>query len=143
MARRQKLSRTLENFEAAGQKLKEALNPEFQTRFQKDILIEVVTKRFEYTFESMWKCLKEILLEEGIQALSPLSCFQEAFHAGLIPKEHEAIFPTMVKKRNEIVHIYSDEDAEEIFIMIKDSFAQAIFALLDSLKTRRSSASSK
>ena len=81
------------------QKLKEALNPEFQTRFQKDILIEVVTKRFEYTFESMWKCLKEILLEEGIQALSPLSCFQEAFHAGLIPKEHEAIFPTMVKKR--------------------------------------------
>ena len=136
MAHRQKLSRTLENFEAAAKKLKEALDPEFQAQFKKDILIEVITKRFEYTFESMWKCLKEILLEEGIQALSPLSCFQEAFHAGLIPKDQEAIFPTMVKKRNEIVHIYSDEDAEEIFLLIKDTFSHAIFSLLKHLQSR-------
>lgn len=136
MARGQKLSRTFENFEAAAQKLKQALEPQFQAQFQKDILIEIVTKRFEYTFESMWKCLKEILLKEGIEALSPLSCFQEAFHAGLIPKKHEAVFPTMVKKRNEIVHIYSDEDAEEVFLLIKDSFSTAIFSVLDYLKSR-------
>ncbi|MDP2599548.1 MAG: HI0074 family nucleotidyltransferase substrate-binding subunit [Deltaproteobacteria bacterium] len=136
MAYRKKLSRTFEIFEAAAQKLKEAIDPQFQARFEKGILIEIVTKRFEYTFESMWKCLKEVLLEEGIEALSPLSCFQEAFHAGIIPKEHEAVFPPMVKKRNEIVHIYSDEDAQEIFLLIKDSFSQAIFSLLDILKSR-------
>ena len=129
MARRQKLSRTLERFEAAAKKLEEALAPDFQGRYEKDVLIEVVTKRFEYTFESMWKCVNEVLLGEGIEALSPMSCFQEAFHAGFIPPELEGIFPAMVKKRNEIVHISSDEDAQEIFLLIKDSFAAAIFAL--------------
>ncbi|MDO8526433.1 MAG: HI0074 family nucleotidyltransferase substrate-binding subunit [Deltaproteobacteria bacterium] len=136
MAHRQKLSRTLENFEAAAAKLKEALTPEFESQFKKDILIEVVTKRFEYTFESMWKCLKEVLLAEGIQSASPLGCFQEAFQLGLIPKEHEAFFPVIVKKRNEIVHIYSDEDAAEIYLLIKNSFAEPIADLLERLKAR-------
>lgn len=136
MARRQKLSRTFENFEAASSKLEGALKPEFQSQFKKEILVEIVTKRFEYTFESMWKCLRELLLEEGIQANSPLNCFQEAFHAGMIPKDQEEVFPVMVKKRNEIVHIYSDEDAEEIYLLIKDTFAPAIFSLQKSLQKR-------
>ena len=137
MARREKLSRTIENFEAAAEKLKESLTPAFQSEYKKDILIEIVTKRFEYTFESMWKCLKEILLGEGIQVVSPLSSFQEAFALGLISKQNEEAFPLMLKKRNEIVHIYNDEDAEEIYFLVKNSFAAARFLLLESVKKYR------
>lgn len=91
--------------EAAAAKLRESLDPDFQAQLKKEILVEVTTKRFEYTFEGLWKCLKEILIEEGVQTVSPLNCFQEAFRLGLIPKKYEEVFPVMVKKRNEIVPI--------------------------------------
>lgn len=135
MARREKLWRAFGRFEAAVVKLKTAVDPDFQAQFQKDILIEIITKRFEYTFESLWKCLQEILREEGIQATTPLACFQEAFHAGLIPESSEEIFPLMVRKRNEIVHIYSDENAEEVYTLIKHNFIQAMLAVLERVRT--------
>ncbi|PIR18389.1 MAG: hypothetical protein COV46_00240 [Deltaproteobacteria bacterium CG11_big_fil_rev_8_21_14_0_20_49_13] len=69
--------------------------------------------------------MKEILVEEGIETVSPLSCFKEAFNIGLISKENEEIFSLMVKKRNEIVHIYSDEDAYEAYLLIKSTFTIA------------------
>jgi len=130
------LSRTFEKFEASLNKLKESLSNDFESKYDKEILVEIVTKRFEYTFESLWKCLKEILLAEGIQAESPLGCFKEAFKLGMIPKKHEEVFPLMVKKRNEIVHIYSDEEAYEIYLLIKNTFVEAIANLFEKVRTR-------
>ncbi|MBI2092196.1 MAG: nucleotidyltransferase substrate binding protein [Deltaproteobacteria bacterium] len=136
MAHRKKLPRTLEKFEAGFNKLKEAVTKEFEAKFDKDIITEIVIKRFEYTFETLWKTLKELLISEGIEATSPLSCFKEAFNIGLIEKEYEEIFPLMVKKRNEIVHIYSDEDAYETYLLIKSTFITAIQSLHKSLLAR-------
>lgn len=138
MAYRKKLHRTLQILEATTEKLKEGLSPEFESRFEKSILVEIVTKRFEYTFESLWKCLKELLLEEGIDAASPLSCFKEAFKLKWIDPKYEEVFPLMVKKRNEIVHIDSDEEASEIYLLIKNTFADAIFALFAKAQTKLS-----
>ena len=138
MAHRGKLSRSFEKFEASSSKLKKALEKEFGEGFEKDILIEVVTKRFEYTFESLWKFLRELLLEEGIEQNSPLGCFKEAFSLGLIDKKYEDVFPVMVKKRNEIVHIYSDEDAGEIYLLIKNTFAEAILDVLERSRSKLS-----
>ncbi len=92
MAHREKLQRSFEKLEASAKKLKESLAKEFGKGFEKDILIEVVTKRFEYTFESLWKFLREALLEEGIEANSPLACFKEGFKVGLIDSRYEEIF---------------------------------------------------
>ncbi len=136
MARRKKLSRTFEKFEAGLNKLIEATSKEFEAKYDKDIIVEIVVKRFEYTFETMWKTLKEILLDEGIETVSPLSCFKEAFNIGLIDKSHEEVFPLMVRKRNEIVHTYSDEDAYETYLLIKSSFVDAIKALFEKIKMR-------
>lgn len=130
------MPRTLEKFEAGFNKLKEAVTKEFEAKFDKDIITEIVIKRFEYTFETLWKTLKELLISEGIEATSPLSCFKEAFNIGLIEKEYEEIFPLMVKKRNEIVHIYSDEDAYETYLLIKSTFITAIQSLHKSLLAR-------
>lgn len=126
MVYRKKLPRAFEKFEASLNKLTESLTPAFEKEYRHDVLIEIVTKRFEYTFESLWKTLKEVLLTEGIESASPLSSFKEAYSLGLIDKKYEEIFPLMVKKRNEIVHIYSDEDAEEVYLLIKNTFAAAI-----------------
>jgi len=53
MARRKKLSRTFEKFEAGLNKLTEAVSKDFETKYDNDVLVEIVTKRFEYTFETM------------------------------------------------------------------------------------------
>lgn len=123
--------RSFQIFEASQEKLKEALTPEFESRFEKEVLVEIVTKRFEYTFESLWKFLRELLLEEGIENNSPLSCFKAAFKIGWIDSKQEEVFPLMVKKRNEIVHIYSEEDAQEVYLLIKNTFAAAIFGIYE------------
>jgi len=134
MAFRKKLPRAFEKFEASLTKLKESLTAQFQKKYPNDILVEIVTKRFEYTFEGLWKTLKEILLTEGIECASPLSAFKEAYSLGLIREEDQEIFPLMVRKRIEIVHIYSDEDAQEVFLMIKDSFVSAIDSVYENIK---------
>lgn len=131
------MQRALERLEDSAAKLKESISEEFSSKYEKDILTEIITKRFEYTFESLWKFLKEFLLEEGIESNSPLSCFKESFALGLIDKKHEEIFPLMVKKRNEVVHIYSDEDAYEICLLIKNSFSEAIFDTLQKIQTKK------
>lgn len=134
MAYRKKLPRAFEKFEASLSKLNEAISPDFEKQYKHEVLVEIVIKRFEYTFESLWKTLKEVLLVEGIECASPLSSFKEAYTLGLIDKEYEEVFPLMVKKRNEIVHIYSDEDAQEVYLLVKNTFAAAILDLFNRLK---------
>lgn len=127
MAHRKKLPRTFEKYEAALSKLRESLSAEFGEKYtDKDVLIEIVVKRFEYTFECMWKTLKEMLLAEGVECATPLSAFKGAFKMGVIEDQYEEVFSLMVKKRNEIVHIYSNEDAKEIYLLIKNVFIDAI-----------------
>ena len=134
MAYRKKLPRTFEKFEASLKKLNESTTDKFEAKYDKDVLIEIVVKRFEYTFESLWKLLKEVVLTEGVECASPLGAFKEGFALGLIDKKNEDIFPLMVKKRNEIVHVYSDEDAEEIYHLIKNTFTPAINNVIGNLR---------
>jgi len=49
------------------------------------IVRDATIQRFEYTFEALWKFLKEYLKErEGIVSNSPKSCFRETFSLGFI-----------------------------------------------------------
>ncbi len=60
--------------------LKEVLNEPFSV-----IVIDATIQRFEYTFEALWKFLKEYLKErEGIISNSPKSCFREFFKLDII-----------------------------------------------------------
>lgn len=134
MAYRQKLSRTFEKFEASLNKLNESISEDFEAKYDGEILIEIVVMRFEYTFEGLWKTLKEIVIAEGLECASPLGAFKEAFNLGIIDKKYEEVFPLMVKKRNEIVHIYSEDDAKEIYLLIKNTFTPAINAVFEKLE---------
>jgi len=130
------LQRTFEKFEKAYKKLKEACSKVFEEKYEKEILVEVVTKRFEYTFESLWKLLKEILYTEGIECNTPLSCFKEAYKLNLIDEEDQDIFPLMVNKRNLIVHIYNEDDAYEIYLLIKNTFVNSIERIFENIKDK-------
>ena len=100
-----------------------------------DILIEVASKRFEYTFETMWKVLKLYMLEiKGIECNSPLDCFKSAYQLGIIPGQYEQSFIEMVKLRNEIVHIYNEEIAIKIYNQIIPEYINAMTVVFENLK---------
>lgn len=136
MARGEKFKRTFEKFEKAFEKFREITKSQHLFDFlNHDLVIEVATKRFEYTFESMWKTLKEYFREEGIECSTPLKCFKEAFKAGIVAEQYESLFPEMIEKRNQIVHIYDADQAETIYEFIKrEDVFSAIKSIYEQLK---------
>ena len=116
----EKFKRTFDKFEKAFAKFKEIVRSPFLFDFlNEELIIEVATKRFEYTFESLWKSIKEYFRIEGVVCTTPLQCFKEAFKKGIIQEKYEEIFLEMIEKRNQIVHIYGFEEARDIYNFIK------------------------
>lgn len=109
----------MEKFEESFKRFEEILDPPQEIKqLDKRYLIELTTKRFEYMFESLWKLLKEYYRKEGIETLTPMQSFKEVFKTGIIKNADETILFEMVNKRNQIVHVYDAEDAENIFQFI-------------------------
>jgi nucleotidyltransferase substrate binding protein (TIGR01987 family) len=136
MAKTEKFRRTFEKFEKAFTKYKEIVKSKGLFDFlSQELIIEVTTKRFAYTFESMWKVLKEYLRAEGVDCPTPLKCFKESFKAGLIDEAQENVFMEMIEKRNQIVHVYDLQQAEQIYTFIKDdSVFLAVESIYEKLK---------
>ncbi|HHT9111255.1 MAG TPA: HI0074 family nucleotidyltransferase substrate-binding subunit [Candidatus Brocadiaceae bacterium] len=88
------------------------------------IVRDATIQRFEYTFEAIWKFLKEYLKEkEGIISNSPKSCFREIFSLGLLTEEETVKFLKMTDRRNETSHTYKEEVAQIIYSEIPGYFA--------------------
>lgn len=138
MEKNNKLKRTFEKFEKAFGKYKEiVVSSELSAFLSEELLVEIATKRFEYTFESMWKILKEYFRREGVICSTPMQCFREAFKAGFIDKVNEGLFVDIVENRNKIVHIYDEEEAAKIYKFIKSKVVyNAIESLYKNLHSR-------
>ncbi|MBI3752877.1 MAG: nucleotidyltransferase substrate binding protein [Deltaproteobacteria bacterium] len=79
------------------------------------IIRDAAIQRFEYTFEAIWKFLKEYLKEkEGILCNSPKSSFREIFSLGFLTEDAAAGFLEMTDRRNETSHTYKEEVADVI-----------------------------
>ena len=131
----EKFRRALSRFEKALTKFKEGLTLEEELKIPREIAVEVLSKRFEYTYEAMWKAVKEALRERGIECNSPRSCFRELLKEGIVPYSYEEILYKMVELRNTLVHIYSQEQAEEIYGKIRElPFKEAFETTLKGLK---------
>ena len=98
-------------------------------------MIEIATKRFEYTFESMWKAVKEFLRIRGIECNSPRSCFKELLKEGLVPFSYEEELARMIMLRNQLVHIYDELQAKQIYDEIREErFLKTFEQVLKALK---------
>ncbi len=85
------------------------------------IVRDAAIQRFEYTFESLWKFLKEYLKEkEGLIANSPKSCFREIFSLGFLNEEETVQCLDMTDKRNDTSHTYKETVAVIIYEKIKE-----------------------
>ncbi|MCX7760598.1 MAG: nucleotidyltransferase substrate binding protein [Hydrogenothermaceae bacterium] len=123
----EKFNRSYERFSKALKKFKEVVDtPLLSEIFSDEFIVEITTKRFEYTYEAMWKAVKEFLRNRGLECNSPKSCFKELLKEGVIDQEVEKTLSEMVLLRNYLVHVYDESQAKEIYNRIKE---------LDILKT--------
>jgi len=85
------------------------------------IVRDAAIQRFEYTFEALWKFIKEYLkVKEGIICHSPKSCFREIFTIGMIKEDETIKLLEMTDDRNMTSHTYKEKVAQIIYGKLKD-----------------------
>lgn len=129
----EKLKERLQSCEAALATLDEALRLPFSV-----IVRDAAIQRFEYSFESAWKLLKEYLeTQEGIVCNSPKGCFREALHVGLLTRAETETCLIMTDDRNLTSHTYLESLAERIYaqlpvyLTVMQSLAKQIAARIE------------
>lgn len=87
------------------------------------IVCDATIQRFEYTFEAVWKFLKEYLKEkEGVICNSHRACFREIFSLGFLSEDDAVTCLEMTDRRNDISCTYKEEVAQVIYAKIKGYF---------------------
>ena len=119
MASNEEIQGLFEQFKEAYRRLKEALN----IKEESDIKRDAVIKRFEFTYELLWKVYKRMARLQKLDYFSPKACFQFAFKSGLI--EDEELFLEIIDTRNKTTQVYSEEEAEKIYDFIKEKVIEA------------------
>lgn len=100
---------------------------EFKKEGYDDIYLDLIVKRFEFTYEMSWKTIKRYLDHIGIDARNPRACFKEAYAQDLINEEN--IWLDMIEMRNLSTHIYDEYEIKGILDKIKnykDAFSDLI-----------------
>ena len=118
MAYRDRFLKKLDQTERVLKKFREIKT--LKGKLDKEILYEVSAKRFEYTFEVLWKTIKLFLNKEGIDCNSPLECFKQFYKVAKLEEKYGKYIPKVVRFRNEMVHIYNFDTAKFIYENLED-----------------------
>lgn len=118
-------------------------NADFKLADNNDIYRTGVIGQFNLTFELAWKALQEILRlhgAEGVDTGSPREILQFGYKLGFV--NDSAVWLLMLKKRNTSVHIYNEQEVDEMILLIRDSFIPAFVALEKTLREKLAEAES-
>lgn len=118
-------------------------NADFKLADNNDIYRTGVIGQFNLTFELAWKALQEILRlhgAEGADTGSPREILQLGYKLGFV--NDSTVWLLMLKKRNTSVHIYNEQEVDEMILLIRDSFIPAFVALEKTLREKLAEAES-
>lgn len=118
-------------------------NADFKLADNNDIYRTGVIGQFNLTFELAWKALQEILRLHGAEEAdtgSPREILQLGYKLGFV--NDSAVWLLMLKKRNTSVHIYNEQEVDEMTLLIRDSFIPAFVALEKTLREKLAEAES-
>ena len=107
---------------------------DFKLAETNDIYRTGIIGQFNLTFELAWKALQEIMRKHGVEEAStgsPREVLQLGYRIGFI--ENPDVWLLMLKKRNTSVHIYNEDEVDEMMIRIHDSFLPAFILLKNTL----------
>ena len=128
----------LDNFSNCLDILKHA---DFEFADNDDIYRTGVIGQFNLTFELALKALQAVLRLHGAQGAetsSPREILQLGYKLGFV--NDSAVWLLMLKKRNASVHIYDEDEVDELLLLIRDSFIPALINLRDTLNAKLSEA---
>ena len=112
-------------------------NADFELANNDDIYRTGVIGQFNLTFELAWKALQAVLRLHGAQGAetgSPREILQLGYKLGFV--DDSAVWLLMLKKRNTSVHIYDEDEVDELILLIRDSFIPALIKLRDMLNAK-------
>lgn len=119
-----KLESLLDDFGNAINRLNEVLEME-----KNEVIRDSAIQRFEFNFELAWKIIKAFLEEQhNIRCVSPKNCFREAFSKKVI--EYSDFWIKMADLRNDTVHTYKEEIAENIYANLPNALRHFKILLL-------------
>lgn len=124
----------LDNFSNCLNVLKTA---DFELANDNEIYRMGVIGQFNLTFELAWKALQAVLRihgAEGAESGSPREILQLGYKLGFV--DDSAVWLLMLKKRNNSVHIYDENDIDEMLLLIRDSFIHAFVVLEETLRNK-------
>ncbi len=124
----------LDNFENCLDILKQA---DFDLADSNDIYRMGVVGQFNLTFELAWKALQEVLRMHGVEGAetgSPREILQVGYKVGFV--NDSSVWLLMLKKRNTSIHIYNEEEIDELIVFIRDSFIPAFTDLEETLQEK-------
>lgn len=109
-------------------------NADFKMAETNDIYRTGIVGQFNLTFELAWKALQEIMRMHSVAEAatgSPREILQLAYKVGFI--NDPEIWLLMLKKINTSVHIYNEDEVDEMIVLIRDGFIPAFTVLKDTL----------
>ena len=118
-------------------------NADFKLADNNDIYRTGVIGQFNLTFELAWKALQEIPRLHGAEEAdtgSPREILQLGYKLGFV--NDSAVWLLMLKKRNTSVHIYNEQEVDEMILLIRDSYIPAFVALEKTLREKLEEAES-
>ena len=124
----------LENFTNSLSILAEA---DFKLAEENDIYRTGIIGQFNLTFELAWKALQEVLRMHGVEGAetgSPREILQVGYKVGFV--NDSSVWLLMLKKRNTSIHIYNEEEIDELIVFIRDSFIPAFTDLEETLQEK-------
>lgn len=124
----------LDNFSNCLNVMKKA---DFEFAGDNEIYRTGIIGQFNLTFELAWKALKDILQLHGVNGSetgSPREILRLGYQSGFI--DDSDVWLAMLKKRNTSVHIYDEDEIDEMLLLIHNSFIPAFVILEDTLKKK-------
>ena len=118
-------------------------NADFKLADNNEIYRTGVIGQFNLTFELAWKALQEVLKLHGAEEAStgsPREILQLGYRLGFV--DDSAVWLLMLKKRNTSVHVYNEDEVDEMILLIRDSFIPAFIVLEKTLREKLSEAES-
>ena len=109
-------------------------NADFKMADNNEIYRTGVIGQFNLTFELAWKALQEIMKMHSVEGAvtgSPREILQLGYKVGFV--NDSEVWLLMLKKRNTSVHIYNEDEVNEMIMLIRDSFIPAFVVLKDTL----------
>ena len=110
---------------------------DFKLAENNDIYRTGIIGQFNLTFELSWKALQAVLRihgAEGAETGSPREILQLGYKLGFV--NDSAVWLLMLKKRNTSVHVYDEDEIDEMIALIRDSFIPAFVVLDKTLRAK-------